>query len=77
MSCSKIKNVVFFWATRGTPKPNLMKQGHKNFVFFPAKCMFLTGLTQLVGARLNFNGLEKLPHRGFMDMHDINLIMIL
>ena len=42
------------------------------FCCFSAKCMFLMGLTQLVGARLNIGGLEKFLRGGFMDMHAIN-----
>ena len=35
------------------------KVTQKYFCCFSAKCMFLTGLTQLVGARLHSGGLEK------------------
>ncbi len=61
-----------FWATRGTPTQFGEKVTQFFFCSFSAKCMFLTGLTQLVGARLHIGGLKKFLRGGFMDMHAIN-----
>ncbi len=42
MSCSEPKNLWLFWATRGTPKPNLVKKWHNSFfaVFQPNACFW-------------------------------------
>ncbi len=64
MSCSKIKNVVFFWATRGTPKPNLMKQGHKNFVFFPSQMHVFDGPYTVGRGSVELQWIGKTPSQG-------------